>query len=317
MPPLADPTQGLASFMDDIRAHLDEKHRAREQALALSREVIRLSANAIRNVHRGNFAEAEGLIAKGRANLDQTETHLAAHQDIYHAGFVHDSQKEFAEASCTLALIAGRPLPTPEQVGVMPAAYLNGLGEVIGELRRHLLDRMRAGDIEHCEESLQVMGDIYDAIVTMDYPEAVTAGLRRTADAMRGILERTRGDFTVALVQRKLERRLEEFQGKAAAGAVRPGDALLARCRYGRNRGSCLGSCLWRRKRRLLARPGLKPPNTYRRALEPAQWHTILWAEYPDGLDRWGTSRRRRPRRAVPSRRPGWCPTRARPGGDR
>ena len=203
---------GLTEIADDIRATFDAKHKAREQALALTREVIRLSANAIRNVHRGNFAEAEELIAKGRANLDQTETHLKAHSDIYHAGFVHDAQKEFAEASCTLALIAGRPLPSPKDVGVMPASYLNGLGEVIGELRRHLLDRMRAGDIEHCEESLQTMGDIYDAIVTMDYPEAVTAGLRRTADAMRGILERTRGDFTASYMQRRLEDRLREFE---------------------------------------------------------------------------------------------------------
>lgn len=203
---------GLTDIADNIRGTFDAKHKAREQALALTREVIRLSANAIRNVHRGNFAEAEALIAKGRANLDQTETHLADHKDIYYAGFVHDAQKEFAEASCTLALIAGRPLPSPEQVGVMPASYLNGLGEVIGELRRHLLDRMRAGDIEHCEESLQAMGDIYDAIVTMDYPEAVTAGLRRTADAMRGILERTRGDFTASYMQRRLEDRLREFE---------------------------------------------------------------------------------------------------------
>lgn len=203
---------GLSEIADNIRGHLGEKHRAREQALALTREVIRLSANAIRNVHRGNFAGAEELIAKGRANLDETERQLAGHPDIYHAGFVHDSQKEFAEASCTLALIAARPLPTPEQVGVMPAAYLNGLGEVIGELRRHLLDRLRAGDIQHCEEALQVMGDIYDAIVTMDYPEAVTAGLRRTADAMRGILERTRGDFTTSYVQHRLEDRLREME---------------------------------------------------------------------------------------------------------
>ena len=209
-------SDGLNAIADDVRGYLDAKHRAREQALALTREVIRLSANAIRNVHRGDFGAAEELIAKGRANLRQTEEHLSEHRDIFHAGFVHDSQKEFAEANCTLALIAGRPLPTPDDLGVMPTAYLNGLGEVVGELRRHLLDRMRAGDIERCEAALGVMGDIYDVLITMDYPEGVTAGLRRTADAMRGILERTRGDFTMSYVQNRLEGRLRELEERLA-----------------------------------------------------------------------------------------------------
>lgn len=205
---------GLAEIADEIRAHFEAKHAAREQALALTREVVRLSANAIRATHRGDFGQAEALIAKGRENLRETDAHLAEHQDIYHAGFVHDAQKEFAEANCTLAFIAGRPLPTPQSLGIMPAAYMNGLGEVIGELRRHLLDRMRAGDVEHCEDALNVMSDIYDALITMDFPEGVTAGLRRTADAMRAILERTRGDFTMSYMQSRLEGRLREFESR-------------------------------------------------------------------------------------------------------
>src|SRR2546425_10518887 len=194
-----------------MRAHLDAKHQAREQALALTREVIRLSANAIRAVHRREFDAAEGLLAKAKTNLEQTEAALSQHRDIFHAGFVHDAQKEFAEAHCSLALIAGRPLPAPAALGVMAGCYLNGLGETVGELRRHLLDSLRAGDIQHCEESLTAMGDIHDVLVTMDYPEAVTSGLRRTADAMRAILERTRGDFTMAYAQRRLEQKLDEF----------------------------------------------------------------------------------------------------------
>jgi translin len=204
-------TSGLNDIADSIREHLAAKHKAREQALALSREVVRLSANAIRAVHRREFEAAEGLLAKARSNLEQTAKGLAGHEDILHAGFVHDAQKEFAEAHTTLALIAGRPLPTPDDLGVMGASYLNGLGETIGELRRHLLDSLRAGDIQHCEESLMAMGDIHDVLVTMDYPEAVTSGLRRTADAMRAILERTRGDFTMAYAQRRLEQKLDEF----------------------------------------------------------------------------------------------------------
>jgi translin len=207
-------TDGLPEIAESVRAYLDAKHHAREQTLPLTREVVRLSANAIRNVHRGNFDTAEELLQKARANLEQCESSLQSHRDIYFAGFVHDAQKEFAEAHTTLAFIAGRPLPTPEDLGVMGAAYLNGIGETVGELRRHLLDALRSGDIEHCEQTLDAMSEIYDVLVTMDYPEAVTSGLRRTADAMRAILERTRGDFTMAATQRRLEDKLRDFQDR-------------------------------------------------------------------------------------------------------
>jgi translin len=116
------------------------------------------------------------------------------------------------EACATQAIIAGRPLPAPEGLGVELPAYLNGLGEAVGELRRHLLDKLRAGDVARCESVLTAMDDVYGVLVTLDYPDAMTGGLRRTTDAVRGILERTRGDFTVSVRQRELEQRLAEFQ---------------------------------------------------------------------------------------------------------
>ncbi len=204
-------TDGLNEIADSARSHFTAKHGAREQALPLCRETIRFSANAIRCTHRGDFVGAAELIAKADANLKQVGAALSQHRDIFHAGFVHDAQKEYVEAATTLALIAGRPLPGPDDLGVLAAAYMNGIAETIGELRRHLLDSLREGDVAHCEDVLAAMGDIYDVLVTMDFPEAITGGLRRNTDAMRGILERTRGDFTMAAVQRELEQRLDEF----------------------------------------------------------------------------------------------------------
>ena len=186
-------TDGLSEIAESVREHLDAKHHAREQALRLSRDVVRLSANAIRSVHRKEFDPARDLLAKARDNLAEIASALAGHADILHAGYVNDAQKEFAEANTTLALIAGEPLPTPTDLKISGAAYLNGIGETIGELRRHLLDELRAGDLQRCEEAL-------------------TSGLRRTSDAMRGSLERTRGDFTVAYSQRRLEDQLREFE---------------------------------------------------------------------------------------------------------
>jgi translin len=206
------PTKRLNAIVEDVQAHLDAKHAAREQALSLCRDALRHSANAIRAVHRGDFAAAEDLLAQARSMLGQASKALADHPDIFYAGFVHNAQKEFAEGCLTLALVSGRPLPSPADLDVDCPAYLNGLGEAVGELRRYLLDSLRGGDIGRCESILAAMDDIYAVLVTMDYPEAVTAGLRRTTDAVRGILERTRGDLTMALVQRNLERRLEQFE---------------------------------------------------------------------------------------------------------
>ena len=204
-------TDGLDEIGEGARGHFAAKHRAREEALPLCREAVRFSANAIRCVHRRQFDAAEELIGKAAANLKQVEAALAEHRDIFHAGYVHDAQKEYTEAATTLALIAGRPLPAPDDLSVLAAAYMNGIGETVGELRRHLLDSLREGDVQHCEDVLAAMGDIFDVLVTMDFPEAITGGLRRTCDAMRGILERTRGDFTMAAVQRQLEQRLDEL----------------------------------------------------------------------------------------------------------
>jgi len=202
----------LEPIMERVRALFADKNAARERTLPLCREALRHSANAIRAVHREEFAQAEELIARARDLLLQAAQEVRDHPDIYHAGFVHDAQKEYAEACLSLAVIAGRPLPTPESLAVELPAYLNGLGEAVGELRRHLLDRLRAGEVDHCEGILSAMDDIYGVLVTLDYPDAMTGGLRRTTDAVRGILERTRGDFTVSVRQRELEQRLEEFQ---------------------------------------------------------------------------------------------------------
>lgn len=209
---MAKVSEELKPIMERAAALFADKNSARESALPLCRAALRHSANAIRAVHRQDFAQAEELIGRAGEQLGQAKDGLQKHPSIYHAGFVHDSQKEYAEACTTLALIDGRALPTPETLNVELPAYLNGLAEAVGELRRHLLDKLRAGDVAYCETVLASMDDIYDVLVTVDYPEAMTGGLRRTTDAVRGILERTRGDLTISVRQQELERRLVSFE---------------------------------------------------------------------------------------------------------
>lgn len=188
------------------------KHAAREQALPRSRAAIRCCANAIRATHRQEFAVANGLIEQAATLLREMEQGLHDHLDIFHAGFVQDAQKEYAEAVTFTALAQHQPLATPGELTVSYAAYLNGLAEAVGELRRYLLDQLRRGHIENCEAYLNYMDDIYAILTTVDFPDAITGGLRRTTDAARGILEKTRGDLTAAVVQAQLQRSMLQLQ---------------------------------------------------------------------------------------------------------
>ena len=189
------------------------RHQAREQALAVSREVIRFSANAIRAVHRGDFDDARQLIERAGERLRETRHIRDENPEIYYAGFLSDARKEFTEANITLAVISRSDIPDPGAIDVDAPAYLNGMAEVIGELRRYILDALRRDSFEHCEEFMDVMDEIYGILVTIDFPDGVTGGLRRSTDAMRGVLERTRGDLTISLQQRRLEQRLAELEG--------------------------------------------------------------------------------------------------------
>ena len=188
------------------------RHQAREQALAVSREVIRFSANAIRAVHRGDFDDARQLIDRAGQRLQETRYIRDENPEIYYAGFLSDARKEFTEANITLAVISRSDIPDPETIDVDAPSYLNGMAEVIGELRRYILDALRRDSSDHCEEFMDVMDEIYGILVTIDFPEGVTGGLRRSTDAMRGVLERTRGDLTISLQQRRLERRLADME---------------------------------------------------------------------------------------------------------
>lgn len=208
-------TKNLEAIAEKIRLHFAAKDAAREKTLRLSRDVIRYSANAIRAVHRQEETRAEQLLSSARALLGELANDVLQDNDeLAHAGIVHDAQKEFAEASTTLAIVAGKSLPEPEALGVSYAAYLNGLGEAVGEMRRYLLDSLRRNDLSRCEELLETMDDIYAVLMTMDFPEGITYGLRRTSDAVRGILERTRGDLTLVLRQKELEDKLEQTPKK-------------------------------------------------------------------------------------------------------
>ena len=211
-------TDNLDSIADRIRLSFSAKDAAREKALPLCREAIRHCSNAIRAVHRQEFDQAGELLQQARNLLDEAKQTVAAYNELSNTGFIRDAQKEFAEGSITLALVTGNRLPDPGELNIDSAAYLNGLGEAVGELRRYLLDSMRRGDLSRGEELLEAMDDIYSILVTMDFPDAITGGLRRTTDMVRGILERTRSDLTLVISQKDLKDRLGKFESDIKKG---------------------------------------------------------------------------------------------------
>jgi translin len=195
---------GLEPIESWARAELERKNAAREQVLRWSRELVRACANSIRAVHRHDFPKAEELVREASDLHAQICSTLEDMADIYWTGYVQDAEKELVEASATLALVRGSQLPDPRSLGIAPGPFLNGLAEAVGELRRYVLDLLRRGEMEGCERLLESMDEIYALLVTIDYPDALTGGLRRTTDSTRGIVEKTRGDLTLALRQEAL-----------------------------------------------------------------------------------------------------------------
>jgi translin len=204
--------ENLETIAEKIRTNFEAKSKVRDETLRLSRELIRHCANAIRATHRGEFENATELLATASTLASEMVDGVADYADLYHAGYTQDALKEFAEANITYALITDQPLPDPDELGVEYAAYLNGLGEAAGEFRRHVLDLIRHGELERGEEILSMMDEIYGVLVTIDFPNAITGGLRRTTDMVRGVLERTRGDLTMSLRQEKLQQALRDFE---------------------------------------------------------------------------------------------------------
>jgi translin len=199
----------LDQISEDVRVRFDQRMDARERALPAARRAIRSCANAIRAIHRSEWEQAHRLMDQARAAIDEGLLAARDHPEIRFAGYLQDAEKEYAEARITEAVVTGVNLPTPEELGVEDAPFLNGMAEAIGEGRRHILDLLRHGDVDRGEAILSAMDDIYYVLVSMDYPDAITMNLRRSTDVARSLIEKTRGDLSIAIVQRQLRDALD------------------------------------------------------------------------------------------------------------
>ncbi len=200
----------VGELVSQAGLELAKANAAREASLSACRVVIRASGSAIRAVHRLDPHHYEVKLAEAAASLRQAQLTTKCFPSIAHAGFLHDAEKEYAEAVLTRALVDSATLPSPSDIDVGIPAWLNGLAEAASELRRHLLDRLRDDQTDAAEALFVAMQEVYEALLGVDYPDAVTAGLRRSTDALRAVLERTRSDLTTTLIQLRLQRALDK-----------------------------------------------------------------------------------------------------------
>lgn len=204
----------LSGIADEMQERFDAKNKAREGAFIACRAAIRDCSAAIRSVHRGQFEEAENLISKARSSLSSAGGLLKDHPDVRYAGFFDDAEVEYAEAKSVYAIIVDHEILMPDKIGVDQINYLLALGDLTGELRRHILDLIRKGRSQEGEFFLEIMEEIFYLLMLFDYPDAVTRGLRRKSDLARSMVERTRGDLTGAIQMEKVELSLRRFEDK-------------------------------------------------------------------------------------------------------
>ena len=211
----------LDSIAERIHQSFETRTAARDRALSDARTLTRHCANAIRAVHRDERELALENLEQARKLVNALQTSLAEYPDLYYAGYTQDALKEFGEASIVFALVGQDALPTPEALRLENSTYLNGLAEAAGELRRRCLDILRHGYSQEAERLLGNMDDIYSILITMDYPDAITGGLRRQTDMVRSVTERTRGDLTLSLRQQQLEKSLSRLESRLKAEGQR------------------------------------------------------------------------------------------------
>lgn len=204
----------LDAIAEDIRADWTKRNAARDATLIRSRELVRLCAASIRASHRDDRMESQRLLDEADEAAAIMRTESAPYPDLYFAGYTQDALKELAEAHITVAFAQDKPIPTPEEIEIEPPAYLNGLAEAASEMRRRCLDRIRRGQNDEAERLLVTMDEVYAVLMTFNFPDAITGGLRRRVDQLRGVLERTRGDLTMSMRQDALRQALRDFEAR-------------------------------------------------------------------------------------------------------
>ncbi|MEX1018198.1 MAG: haloacid dehalogenase [Litorilinea sp.] len=208
---------GLSEIVNGIREDFTEINRLRDETLARSRALIRACAESIRAIHRHEWEAAATMLQEARAAAHAMVSPLTTYPALYHAGYTQDALKELVEAHLLHAVLRGEEPPPPATLYVTGATYLRGMSEAATEMRRFVLDLMRRGHLTQAEPLLDFMDEVYSLLITVDFPDSITDGLRRNTDVLRNVLERTRGDLTVGLRQDQMRAALQRVEARLGA----------------------------------------------------------------------------------------------------
>jgi translin len=203
--------KNLEEVISEIEGRLDEKDEVRELAIKSSRTIARLAGTAIQGMHRGEAMHVP--LQETREEVQKLRSLLDGHPDLFHAGFVENAMQEACEAFLFHSILETEDLPTPRECGVTDTAYLLGLGDVVGELRRCALTALRDGDVSDASLFLEKMERILDVLMRFDYPTALVA-LKRKQDVARSLIEKTRGEVAVAARNDELSKKLDAMRDK-------------------------------------------------------------------------------------------------------
>ena len=192
--------------LENLSSIFDKLNDIREQSLTTSREIVRECSKSIRNIHRNDEVSAKEHIENARKKLENLKSITSDVSEISYAGYVLDAEREFVEAVMFYTFEVSGYIEPFNNFNVHPSSYIQGIGDTIGEWRRKALDHLRNLDIKKAETYLAIMEEGMGTLNELDYPDALTGGLRRYADNARSIIERTRSDITNAFINESLRK---------------------------------------------------------------------------------------------------------------
>jgi len=198
----------LQKIFSEITESLELLYQDREEILKLSRSIIRDCSIAIKNIHRKEFNKFQEKLNSIKIDHQSLVKLVDKNLGVFFK-YLKTPEQEYAEAIAFYSIINKKNIPTPLELRINPLNFILGLADVIGELRRYALDNIRNSQFEDLNDILEGMDEIYTYLFTIDYPSAVTQDLRHKVDVARNIIEKTRGDISLAIQMDDLKRCFE------------------------------------------------------------------------------------------------------------
>ncbi len=200
---------------DEIFADIDQNlgtiDTLREDVLQKTRSIVRMAAETIKAVHREEWDVAEKNITEMKSLLKGVREQVSKHETLLRRNYTEISEQEYAEAAILFSILHKGQLASPKDLEIPDLAWLLGLADVAGELRRHCLDAIRKGDMKTAEDALGLMEEIYRKLFSLDYPKGMTGSLREKTDTIRKLLQATRGEVSMATHMSRLNQNLEKI----------------------------------------------------------------------------------------------------------